>query len=303
MTFLVSSAPLLSGKFAVRAHSGLGILPANIPTDGDYPNPLLNDELIAGHEYAVFVDTPPTNGSVTVYPDGSYLYQAASDETDTFTLRVYDDGRDAGTQTQTITTGTFGATAGGGTLTGTSTITPGSATADGVATGAGLTSASVLATGATIGASDAAVGGATLTGTSSVDAGGAGGESVAPGATLIGDSTLMPGMATSSSDITLTSADLAAIDALVVARASDIAAAVLAAAAATPIKAITQDNVLEASVTEAQALRIMLAALSGRVTKSGTNIKFKSVDTLTDRIDGTVDAEGNRTAVTLNGVA
>lgn len=80
-----------------------------------------------------------------------------------------------------------------------------------------------------------------------------------------------------------------------------LAQAILAAAQITPIQSTSQDRVIEGTLTEAEAQRIMLAALAGKVTKSGTNIKFKSVDGLTDRIDGAVDTEGNRTAVTLDG--
>lgn len=83
--------------------------------------------------------------------------------------------------------------------------------------------------------------------------------------------------------------------------AADIAAAVLAAAQAAPIQATSQARVLEGALTEAEAQRVILAALAGKVTMAGTNIKFKSTDGLTDRIDGTVDNLGNRTAVTLNG--
>lgn len=79
------------------------------------------------------------------------------------------------------------------------------------------------------------------------------------------------------------------------------ASATLAAAQVTPIQSTSQDRILEGALTEAEAQRIMLASLAGKVTKTGTNIKFKSVDGLSDRIDGTVDDLGNRTAVTLNG--
>jgi hypothetical protein len=79
------------------------------------------------------------------------------------------------------------------------------------------------------------------------------------------------------------------------------ASEVLAAAQVTPIQATSQARVIEGAITEAEATRIMLAALAGRVSKAGANIKFKSINGLTDRIDGTVDDQGNRTAVALDG--
>lgn len=59
---------------------------------------------------------------------------------------------------------------------------------------------------------------------------------------------------------------------------------------------------LEAGLTAEQITRIMLSALSGKSTGVGTtNEKYKSIDGVTDRLAVDFDAQGNRSAVTLNG--
>ncbi len=59
---------------------------------------------------------------------------------------------------------------------------------------------------------------------------------------------------------------------------------------------------VETGVTVKEALRIVLAALSGKISGAGTNtITIRDVNDTTDRITATVDADGNRTAVTVDG--
>lgn len=59
---------------------------------------------------------------------------------------------------------------------------------------------------------------------------------------------------------------------------------------------------LESGLTAEEITRIMLSALTGKTTGVGTsNEIYKSVDTLTDRIDVTFDGSNNRIAVTLDG--
>lgn len=62
------------------------------------------------------------------------------------------------------------------------------------------------------------------------------------------------------------------------------------------------DEVVEGGLTMRQILRISLAALAGISSGGGTaTIIFKGVDGVTTRITATVDADGNRTAITVNG--
>jgi hypothetical protein len=51
-----------------------------------------------------------------------------------------------------------------------------------------------------------------------------------------------------------------------------------------------------------QAMKICLAALAGKVSGAGTtSITIRSADDTADRIVATVDSNGNRSAVTLDG--
>ena len=62
------------------------------------------------------------------------------------------------------------------------------------------------------------------------------------------------------------------------------------------------DEVVEGGITLRQLTRIMAAALAGKSAGGGTaTITFTGVDGTTTRITATVDANGNRTAMTLNG--
>jgi len=60
--------------------------------------------------------------------------------------------------------------------------------------------------------------------------------------------------------------------------------------------------ILEGTHTVGDSLRIMLAALAGRSTGGGTfTNRFRDVANIKNRIDATVDANGNRTAITIDG--
>ena len=60
--------------------------------------------------------------------------------------------------------------------------------------------------------------------------------------------------------------------------------------------------ILEGGLTREQALRIMLSALAGKVSgAAGTTVAIRDTTDSKDRIVSTVDADGNRTAVTLDG--
>lgn len=59
---------------------------------------------------------------------------------------------------------------------------------------------------------------------------------------------------------------------------------------------------IETGITFQEALRIVLAALAGEISGAGTNtITIRDVNDTKDRITATVDASGNRTAVTVDG--
>ena len=61
-------------------------------------------------------------------------------------------------------------------------------------------------------------------------------------------------------------------------------------------------GLVEGTYTLPQWLRLVGAALFGKVTGGGTsNPKFRDTADTKDRIDATVDVQGNRTSVTLDG--
>lgn len=58
---------------------------------------------------------------------------------------------------------------------------------------------------------------------------------------------------------------------------------------------------IEGTLDHAEIMRILLAAAAGKVSgAAGTNVKIRDQADTKDRIDATVDATGNRTAVTLD---
>lgn len=62
------------------------------------------------------------------------------------------------------------------------------------------------------------------------------------------------------------------------------------------------DEVIEGSLTLRQALRVLLAALANKASGGGTTtVTFRDLADSKARITATVDANGNRTAVTLDG--
>ena len=62
------------------------------------------------------------------------------------------------------------------------------------------------------------------------------------------------------------------------------------------------DEVVEGGLTARQLVRVMASVLAGKASGGGTTtVTFTGVDGVTTRITATVDANGNRSAVTLNG--
>jgi len=60
-------------------------------------------------------------------------------------------------------------------------------------------------------------------------------------------------------------------------------------------------DVIEGTLDHQEVMRIILSALAGKDSGAATtNMKFRDLADSKDRIDATVDADGNRTAVTLD---
>ncbi len=81
-----------------------------------------------------------------------------------------------------------------------------------------------------------------------------------------------------------------------------ITAAALKTDAITEIVTAILAATVESTLDVKEVLRIMLAALAGKVSGGGTSsIKFRDAADALDRITATVDANGNRTSISLNG--
>jgi len=60
-------------------------------------------------------------------------------------------------------------------------------------------------------------------------------------------------------------------------------------------------DVIEGSLDHAEIMRVLLSAAAGKLSgAAGTNVKIRDNADTKDRVDATVDADGNRTAVTLD---
>lgn len=65
---------------------------------------------------------------------------------------------------------------------------------------------------------------------------------------------------------------------------------------------LTWDEPVEGVFTARQLVKVMASALAGKASGGGTTtVTFTGVDGVTARITATVDANGNRSAVTING--
>lgn len=74
-----------------------------------------------------------------------------------------------------------------------------------------------------------------------------------------------------------------------------------AAPSAATISDAVLDEVFEGTITLRQALRVIFAVLAGKSNGGGTTtITFRDADDSKSRISATVDANGNRTAITLD---
>lgn len=90
MTHTVSNAAPVSGSHTVKQYAGFGIRGADIPTTGDSGgSPVLNDGILSTSEYYWEVETPPSSGTVTIYPDMTFEHSGASDGTWPWVYRLY----------------------------------------------------------------------------------------------------------------------------------------------------------------------------------------------------------------------
>jgi hypothetical protein len=60
-------------------------------------------------------------------------------------------------------------------------------------------------------------------------------------------------------------------------------------------------KIIEAGYSAEDILKFIASALVGKTSKSGSTVIFRDLDDVKDRITGTVDSEGNRTDVELDG--
>jgi hypothetical protein len=61
------------------------------------------------------------------------------------------------------------------------------------------------------------------------------------------------------------------------------------------------DEPVEGTVTLRQAMRVLLAVLAGKASGAPDGpIVYRDLNDTADRVSGTIDADGNRSAVTIN---
>lgn len=107
MSHVVSSTAPQASAHTVKLYEGFGINGADIPTTGDNGgSPVLNDGIFSTSEYHWRIETAPSSGVVTIYPDMSYEHTGAADGSWTWVYRLYEDGVSVGTATVTDVFGT-----------------------------------------------------------------------------------------------------------------------------------------------------------------------------------------------------
>ncbi|MBK9362993.1 MAG: hypothetical protein IPM99_18765 [Rubrivivax sp.] len=124
MSCRVDTAPLLAGACVVSLYAGHGVRGDAIPSTGTHgPSPLYNDLSLpadAAKEHRWGIVTPPATGALVVYEDGSYAYTPPGgtvDLTATYTYRLWQDGVDLGTASESIVIGAGSGTPGSHTAT------------------------------------------------------------------------------------------------------------------------------------------------------------------------------------------
>lgn len=128
MSIRLDSAQLLSPGILLSEYPGHGVRGADVPSGGAHgPSPLFNDLALPGdadREYRWQVVTPPSVGALQVFENGAYEYTPPGGTTDltvSFVYRLWQDGVDIGTATETIVIGAGNAS---GNLSGGVTLDP-----------------------------------------------------------------------------------------------------------------------------------------------------------------------------------
>lgn len=108
MSHIVSATAPITGAHTVKKYPGFGILGADLPATGDNGgSPALNDGINPASEYHWRVETPPSAGALTIYPDLSAEFDAdgIADGYYPWVYRLFEDGTDQGTATVSQTVG------------------------------------------------------------------------------------------------------------------------------------------------------------------------------------------------------
>lgn len=108
MSHVVSSSAPITSSHTVKQYAGFGILGADIPTTGDNGgSPVLNDGINSAKEYHWRVETPPSAGVLTIYPDLTFEWDGSGvpDGSYPWVYRLFEDGVSVGTATVSQTVG------------------------------------------------------------------------------------------------------------------------------------------------------------------------------------------------------
>ena len=102
MSHIVSASAPITSAHTVKLYVGFGILGADIPTTGDNGgSPVINDSPVSTSEYHWRLETAPSSGTVTIYPDLAFTHTGAADGTWTWQYRLFEDGISVGVATIT----------------------------------------------------------------------------------------------------------------------------------------------------------------------------------------------------------
>ena len=108
MSHVVSSSAPITSAHTVKQYAGLGILGSDIPTTGDNGgSPVLNDSINPTGEYHWRVETAPSAGVLTIYPDLTFEWDATGVPNGSYpwAYRLFEDGTSQGTATVSQTVG------------------------------------------------------------------------------------------------------------------------------------------------------------------------------------------------------
>lgn len=111
MSHIVASLAPIASAHAVKRYPGFGILGADIPATGDNgPSPVLNDSPSPSAEYHWRVETAPSAGVLTIYPDLTFEWDSsgAADGSYPWVYRLFENGVNQGTATVSQTLGAAG---------------------------------------------------------------------------------------------------------------------------------------------------------------------------------------------------